>query len=269
VGLQMSNYLNPLDLNALGVTFLSSSHLSEAAHRLKRYEHILNTRLSFSIEETGSEFHLLSEVDDLPDYATVVIEDTRQAALITLARRGLNKGADATEVCFTYPEPVELGDHYGAFRCSLKFNQPTARITFKSSDARRPFTDANRDLALRTDSFLDEILSELDESDLVSRVKRVIIDALPSGAPAEEDVARQVFISSRTLQRRLAEEGTNYRTLLLEVRRELARRYIADKDMPLAEISYMLGFSDASSFSRAFKRWTGEPPALYREKLVA
>mgnify|MGYP001946743321 CR=1 FL=1 len=78
-----------------------------------------------------------------------------------------------------------------------------------------------------------------------------------------------MYVSGRTLQRRLAEEGTSFRTLLLEVRRELAERYISDPHMPLAEISYMLGFADSSSFSRAFKRWTGEPPALFREKLFA
>ena len=61
----------------------------------------------------------------------------------------------------------------------------------------------------------------------------------------------------------------NFRTLVLEVRRELAQKYLADKTMPLAEISYMLGFSDTSSFSRAFKKWTGDPPAVFRTQLLA
>ena len=149
----------------------------------------------------------------------------------------------------------------------MLFSQPATRITFAQVDALRPFTDANRELALRNDQFLDEMLDELGDPDLVSQVKKAIIENLPSGAPGEEDVARKLCVSGRTLQRRLAEQDTNFRTLLLEVRRELAVKYISDSAMPLAEISYMLGFSDSSSFSRAFKKWTGDPPAAYREKL--
>ena len=112
-------------------------------------------------------------------------------------------------------------------------------------------------------------MNELKSSDIISKVKRAIIESLPSGTPSEEEIARQVFVSSRTLQRKLADENTNFRTLLLEVRRKLAERYIADKTMPLVEISYMLGFSETSSFSRAFKQWTGTTPATFRSSIPA
>jgi len=107
----------------------------------------------------------------------------------------------------------------------------------------------------------------MQESNIVSQVKRAIIDGLPSGKLSEEEIAKRVFVSSRTLQRKLADENTNFRTLLLEVRRELAVKYISNRSMPLAEISYMLGFADTSSFSRAFKQWTGDSPALFRNNL--
>ena len=108
-----------------------------------------------------------------------------------------------------------------------------------------------------------------NQSDIVSQVKKAIIHDLPSGTPSEENIAKLVLLSNRTLQRRLSDENTNFRSLVLEVRRELAQKYLADKAMPLAEISYMLGFSDTSSFSRAFKKWTGDPPAVFRTNLLA
>jgi AraC-like DNA-binding protein len=102
------------------------------------------------------------------------------------------------------------------------------------------------------------------EADLISRVKSTIAERLASGTPNEEVIAKAVFTNSRTLIRRLAEKGTNFRKLLAEVRQELAKQYVADPSIPITEISFILGFSDVSAFSRAFKRWTGEAPQAFR-----
>lgn len=266
IGLESAQFYTPLDLNALGVTFLSSSSLMEALQRLKRYEMVLNSLLEFSIVETEDLVQFLCEEPLVEHEAIRIIEDTRMAVVLDLCRSGSNRSLDPVEAAFTYPEPEELGDHFGIFRCPLVFSEKVSRLSFRQVDAHRPFTVANRELAIVNDQILDSMIKGLSSSDLVSRVKRAIIDKLPSGAPDQSDVAKLVFVSSRTLQRRLADEGTNFRTLLLEVRRALAEKYILDKNMPLAEISYMLGFADISSFSRAFKKWTGDPPNEFRSK---
>ncbi len=269
LGLELAKHYNPLDLNALGVTFLSSATLVEALHRLQRYESALNSNLVFSIAESEGRIHLTSEVPDMPGDAVHIMEDARTSVLVDLCRLGLDKSLDPVEVAFTYPEPKSTGDHFGVFRCPVKFSQPASRMSFDLADARRPFTAANRELAVSGDQILEGVINELKSSDIISQVKRAIIDHLPSGTPSQDEIAKQVFVSSRTLQRRLADESTNLRTLVLEVRRELAQKYIADKTMPLAEISYMLGFADTSSFSRAFKQWTGDAPANFRSNIPA
>jgi AraC-like DNA-binding protein len=269
IGLDFARHYSPLDLNALGVTFLSSGTLIDAFQRLLRYEAVVNSNLMFSMTESADRIGLTSEVPDVPDDAVRIVEDARMAVLVDLGRMGLDKSLDPVEVAFTYPEPMSTGNHFGVFRCPLTFSQPASKISFNSADARRPFTASNRELALNSDQILEGMINELKQSDIISRVKRAIIEELPSGTPSEEDIATRVFVSSRTLQRRLADESTNFRTLILEVRRELAEKYIADKTMPLAEISYMLGFSDTSSFSRAFKQWTGRPPIAFRSSLHA
>jgi AraC-like DNA-binding protein len=269
IGLELAKYYNPLDLNALGVTFLSSGTLLEALQRLLRYESAVNSKLLFSITQSEGRIDLTSVVPDVPDDAIHILEDTRMSVLVDLCRLGLDKSLDPVEIAFTYPEPNATGDHFGVFRCPLKFSQPLSRVSFDIADTRRPFTAANRELAVSGDQILEGVINELKQADIISQVKRAIIDNLPSGTPDQDGIAKQVFVSSRTLQRRLADERTNLRTLILEVRRELAEKYIADKIMPLAEISYMLGFADTSSFSRAFKQWTGHPPVAFRGNLPA
>ena len=98
-------------------------------------------------------------------------------------------------------------------------------------------------------------------------MKNEIVDELPSGLPSDELIAKAVSMSTRSLRRRLSAEGTTYSQLLDAVRRELAERYIADTSRSLGEISYLLGFSELSSFSRAFKRWTGHTPSAVRAEI--
>jgi AraC-like DNA-binding protein len=268
IGLATPDYYTPLDLNALGVTFLSSTNLMEALQRLIRFESAINSSLKFSVTESNNRLDLLSEIAEVPESAVRIVEDSRTATIVDLCRQGLDSSLNPVEVSFTYPEPKSTGNHFSVFRCPLKFSQAESRISFDINDTKRPFTASNRELAISSDHILEAMIKDLAQSDIISQVKRAIIDNLPSGSPNEANIAERVLLSSRTLQRRLTDEGTNFRTLVFEVRRELAEKYISDRDMPLAEISYMLGFADTSSFSRAFKRWTGEPPAAFRSNLA-
>lgn len=267
IGLEAAKYYRPLDLHALGVAFLSSSTLMEALKRLERYESVLNSKLNLSVIEKSERVDLICDGLALEGEALTVAEDARSSVILDLCRTGIGGSLDPLEVAFTYPEPKHSGEHYGVLRCPLKFSAPIHRLSFAVSDTKRLFTAANRDLARGNDRILDAMLKSLGKSDLVSQVKQAIVEQLPSGTPSEERIAQSVLTSSRTLNRRLVKEGTNFRTLLTEVRRELAEQYIADINIPITEISFLLGFSDISSFSRAFKRWTGQPPQTFREYL--
>jgi AraC-like DNA-binding protein len=107
-------------------------------------------------------------------------------------------------------------------------------------------------------------LAGLDRSDLLHRVKAMIIDQLPSGTVSDDSVAETLHMSVRSLQRKLHNLDASFRQLLDETRRELAQSYVSDRSVSLGEAAFLLGYSDSSAFSRAYKRWNGLSPTEAR-----
>jgi AraC-like DNA-binding protein len=165
--------------------------------------------------------------------------------------------------------PTCVADYSRLFRCPVVFDAPESAILFSRSDAIRPLPSRNRELAQANDRILSDFLGKLRKDDLVTRVKMAITDELASGAPTDDRIAHSLFMSSRTLSRKLNALGTNYTQLLEAVRRELAEQYIADPALTISEIAFLLGFSEQSAFSRAFRRWTGQPPSAARGSLTS
>jgi AraC-like DNA-binding protein len=95
-------------------------------------------------------------------------------------------------------------------------------------------------------------------------VRHRISEKLALGAPAIADIAGALHMSPRTLQRRLADEGTSLNAIIDAVREEIARAKVLDRSLPLGEIAYLCGYSELSAFLRAFKRWTGKSPSDMR-----
>ena len=266
LGLEIAKHYRPTDFHGLAVAFLASNNLRTALARFARYHHCLNTAFASRLEQHPDRLDLVCPTIDVDDDAKRVIQDARAAVIVDLCRTGADGVLDPLKVEFTYPAPKDASEHSALFRCPIAFGAEEWRLSFRASDVDRPFLASNRELARASDQILDSMCKALQQDDLVSRVKFAMVEELPSGSPSEEAVARAVSMSTRSLQRRLAEEGTSFTTLLAVVRKELAEQYVQDRQIPVTEISYMLGFSDVSSFSRAFKRWTGHSPAASRQR---
>jgi AraC-like DNA-binding protein len=264
VGLEAAKFYRATDFHGLAVVFLASPMLRTALERLARYHVVVNTALSLRVETDHDSIDVVATTLDADPAQRRVMEDSRAAILADLSRSSASGALDPLQVEFTYPEPADTRRHQELFRSRLVFGAPQWRMSWRLADAERPFVADNRDLARANDQILDRIVKSLRPDTLIARVKRALIDELPSGTPSEDTIARAVAMSGRSLQRRLAEEKTSFTALLAEVRRELASQYVEDRELPVTDISFMLGFSDVSSFSRAFKRWFGKSPAAVR-----
>ena len=132
-------------------------------------------------------------------------------------------------------------------------------------DKRLP--SSNPLLAEINDQLMVKYLAQLDENDIIQRVKAIIIELLPDGKISDVKVAKQLNMSNRTLQRKLQDKGMTFKEVLTDVRKGIAMKYIQDSQLTLTELSFQLGFSGMSAFSRAFKNWTGQCPKDYRSTI--
>ena len=139
-------------------------------------------------------------------------------------------------------------------------------LILKPADLDRPFPGYNQALLEMLTPALASALGELQaRSSIKEQVKVVLKRSLASGRPELSDVARDLGLSERTLQRRITEEGTSFRDLLVEARQELGRQLLSDPSAEIDEVACLLGYQDASSFYRAFRYWEGVTPSRWRE----
>ncbi len=185
--------------------------------------------------------------------------------LLAFARRMTRTQVIPVYVDVRGPIPSYQARMEAFFRAPLRSGQEFDALGFSSLDLARPLVSSNAELAGLLGPRAEQLLVESGSQDISEQVRAVLQRMLMGEEPSMEGVARALGASERSLQRRLSEAGTSFVTLLAEVRRERAREQLANTDMDIAELSFLLGFSDASAFHRAFKRWEGMTPLEYRK----
>ncbi len=166
-------------------------------------------------------------------------------------------------------EDPDRGRQLADERFQPLWNAERASVLCRPEDLARPLPTSNPDIALANERVALEYLERLDRNDIVAQVRRRILELLPSGPPTQTEIARALALSPRTLHRRLAELKTSFAGLLDDTRRELAGGYLQRADYSIAEVAYLLGFAEVSSFNRAFRRWTGTAPSAVRRGLAS
>jgi len=162
------------------------------------------------------------------------------------------------------PSPAVL-DHLGI---EVTESQDT-QIVFAEKDSQLPLLTRNETLwNMLEPNFQRQLKEQQNSNSTSSRVKAVIVDTLASGGVSSEQVASKLYTSRRSLQRRLSEEGETFQKILTQTRMELSEHYLSQPELSLAEISYLLGFQDQTSFFRAHQSWTGNTPVEARRAVT-
>jgi AraC-like DNA-binding protein len=266
IGLKVASLWHPSTAHALGYAWLASATLKDALERTVRYFRIMNDKEQLTLEESDEEFRLIIE-NPVADYPTAPEDlDASFAVLIHLCRMCHGDSFEPLRITMRRPEPPDPAPFAEHFRAPIQYSGNENSVCFDKADAQVALPTANAEVARANEKIVQDYLARFDRSSVAMQVRARLTEQLSSGHATQDSVADALHMSLRSLQRRLRNEGTSYKDLLDETRRELAAHYMAESHLSINEITYLLGFSEPSNFSRAFRRWTGRSPSAYRSE---
>jgi AraC-like DNA-binding protein len=268
VGLHMGESYHPGALNILGYVVLSCRSAAEVLDRLARYASILNDGLRVRVTREGEgTVCRFDALDGLDNYLTRAPRHPIEAMCAGVAVTMRNLTGQAIEpqrIAFRHRAPSDVAEHRRVFGRDARFGATENLLTFLTNDLEAPVRSSNPELLAVFERHASAIIDELDEHGPVSRrVVHLLSERVKGIAPTLDEVAAELAMSARSVQRALRAEGTSYQLLLDDVRRELAVRHLAVRGTSAAEVAFLTGFSEPSAFSRAFRRWTGSTPGAY------
>jgi AraC-like DNA-binding protein len=174
------------------------------------------------------------------------------------------------EVQFRHPAPDYAGEHQRIFRTRVRFEAERDAVVLRARDLDLALTNPDPRLCSILDRHAQKLLEGLPQVAAFSaRVRELCAGMLKDGTANAARIAQSLQMSDRTLRRRLREEGTTFDELVDELRRAMAQHCLDHTDMILEEVALMAGYSEAGAFRRAFRRWYGTTPAIYRRERKA
>ncbi|PTU31748.1 AraC family transcriptional regulator [Stenotrophobium rhamnosiphilum] len=263
-GLTVARYVNQTTFHALGYSLTASTTLREAFERMLRYFRLVTDAADLTFELDGDRYRFAICPPEGGAQPAPEAIDAFALLVVRLCRGLYRREFSPVAISLRRTSPHNLSAYERSFRAPITFGDTQNALWFARDVFEQKLEGANPELARHNDEVVVRYLAQMEKQNLRARVHAALIEQLPHGEPSQEKVADTLHMSPRNFQRKLAEEGTSYTELLNDTRRDLALSYVRDPGYSLGEITYLLGFSDASSFNRAFKRWTGQSPSAYR-----
>jgi AraC-like DNA-binding protein len=265
IGLHAAERIEPGDFDVLEYAARSSNTIGEGIATANRYLRLVHDVAEFTLETDGItafwRYRLPADLA-LPPSAVEYFA----AIFVLLGRRYAGRDElPGASVHFTHPRPDDIREHERIFGRNLRFEQPENALVVPAAVLDLPMVRSDPALKALLERIASEMLQRLPKRDsLISHVRRLLAEELRGGDPGIEHLARKLHTTARTLRRRLLEAGTTHRDILDELRKELAYRYLGERSLATSEVAFLLGYSDASPFHKAFKRWAGISVAEYR-----
>lgn len=262
IGLHLGAHIPIFKGQVLEYLFLSSSTFGEGLHRALNYQRLLSDAARGELEEHGDNM-LLKQM-----FWSRRLHHFNECGMVGLIKffRFVTDGAfEPLQIFFRHSAHADMEEYNRIFGCPILFDQEYTGLLFDRSLMDLPSAHHEPELLRLHEQLAIEQVARLEKQDLVAQVNRLIAELLESGHANLEDVAARLNIKPRQLRTRLADAGTNFNQLVADYRCRLAKRLLGGTDESIDEIVYLTGFSEPSTFYRAFKRWVGMTPIEYRK----
>lgn len=266
MGFEIGRQVKARSYQVLGYAILSSANLGEAIERLIRFEKLAGNLGSTSMTQDGDRIRLVwhSPIEGEPGRYLVEAAIT---GWVTFARQLVEQEAAPLTVCFRHDCRVDGQRYEDHFGCPVRFGAGFDGVEIPERFLGLPLAGADPGLSGLMEREASTLLADYDsQTNLVNATRREIFRLLADGEPTVEQVAGQLGMAERTLQGRLRKQGVSFQEVLDGLRRSLAAIYMQDSRLSLTEIGLLLGFSEQSSFTRAYRRWHGQSPARARQQ---
>jgi AraC-like DNA-binding protein len=256
LGLHVGKSPTVTDFGLVGYAMRYSNNLLDALHRLARYQRIISEGIRFTLNE----YDEACELNWVMHPALLAIRhpiESSMTVLVRTAREITSTDLSPLKVALPTPPPQDPRPYRAEFGCDVTFGCDVAAITWSRQQMQLPTVAGDAALA----GYLDELATiaagpiSADKDSAITAVRRALWAMLPRGRPSIWRTARELGVSVRTLQRRLGEEGSSFSEVLDTLRRDVTRELLADGNQPAADISFLLGYAEPSSFHRAYRRW--------------
>ena len=264
IGLHVGRRYEVKETGLVGYAMLHSIHLLGALRRLVRYAKLLNQYSEPRLVRDGQIWVLTTQSPPLLDGFRPIVDEGVTAVLTVLRELG-GFQLEPVRIEYPYQRPEDLQSYRAMTDAELVFEREFPAMILRDYDLRSEIASKDGDLIRYLDELAQIHLDALPRATtMAQRLRQVLWPHLSEGAPAIATVASELAVSPRTLQRRLREEGTSFKEVIEQLRKEKALLLLQDPMLTVYEVGFLLGYSEPSAFYRAFKRWHGSSPSRYR-----
>lgn len=265
LGLRIAEKISPRHFGVVGYVALACETLADALLRLERYHaSVYDANLA---ELHVTEHGVCVEWGVSRGKPGALVDETGIASLVQLARDLTGRYWPVREVAFVNPRPADITPYQDFFGGEVRFDQPVTRLVIDVAYLALPVRKVDPAMLADLDRQAQELLNRVSAVPAaVEAWRRALITLIREGRATLANLSAVHHTSPRSLQRRLAEHGMSFQSLLDETRFQLAKSYLLDSSLDLVEMALLLGYSEQSAFTRAFRSWTGVAPAQWRKQ---
>jgi AraC-like DNA-binding protein len=264
IGLHLGEQMPVYKGQILEYLFLSSPTFGDGLNRVLNYQRLISDALHGQVSETPNP--CLTSYFSEHEHATSHLAEAMVLGLIKAFQAVTDGTFKADRIVFNHSPNTDMAEYQRIFQCPVEFNAKSFQLFFPASLLSYRSLYAEPELLNLHIQAADQHLAILQQQDLITEVRSLLGALLESGETTLENVAARLHVTPRHLRHQLDLAGTSFQRLLNDYRHRLARRLLSQTDEAISEIVYLTGFSEPSTFYRAFRRWEGTTPIEYRQK---